>query len=566
MMLKNRWVWGALVAMLLSAGMALAGNDPFGVDVSRIQQGTGVVVSVRFKIPSGYHVYADQLAVQSDGKVLTPVEVPVPSTFRDPLLGEERQAYTGDFAAVYSLPEGSVSVEVAYQGCDESTCFFPQKKTFRLGAAAPLQAGSKSAAGESVDDHAAVLPGGVNPVGYIVAGQAAGYLRSDEFLGFLDRLEGRETVAKSGRSMGDRLSHGMALFGADPLEFFKQYGAWWTFLIVILGGLLLNLTPCVLPMIPINLAIIGAGAQDGSKVRGFALGGTYGMGMALVYGVLGVVVVFTGAQFGALNSLPWFNAVMAVVFVLLGLAMFDVFAIDLSRFQGQIGGSGFAAKRGSFLVALVMGGVAALLAGACVAPVVIAVLLLSGKLYAAGAMVGVLLPFVLGLGMALPWPLAGAGLSFLPKPGGWMTWVKRGFGVFIVALAGYYGLLAYQGWMGTGGVQKAKDDGAQHVRADDRNDLDARITGAIGEGRPVFLDFWATWCKNCHAMEATTFREPEVRARLNGYTVIKVQAERPQDSAVSAVLEEYSVKGLPTYVVLKPNGKTEGRRAEASPR
>lgn len=564
MMLKNRRVRVLLIALLFGAVLAVAGNDPFGVDVRRIPPGTGMAVSVSFKIPSGYHVYADKLAVQSDGKGLIPVEVPVPSTFRDPLLGEERQAYTGDFTAVYSLPEGSVAVDVGYQGCDENTCFFPQRKTFRLGGASPLQRGGKGDAGGSGDYHGEMPPGGVNPFGFIVAGQAAGYLRPDDFLGFLDRLEGRETMARRGRSMGDRLRNGMALFGADPLEFFKQYGAWWTFLIVILGGLLLNLTPCVLPMIPINLAIIGAGAQDGSKVRGFALGGTYGMGMALVYGVLGVVVVLTGAQFGALNSLPWFNAVMAVVFVLLGLAMFDVFAIDLSRFQGQIGGSGFAAKRGSFLVALVMGGVAALLAGACVAPVVIAVLLLSGKLYAAGAMVGVLLPFVLGVGMALPWPLAGAGLSCLPKPGGWMTWVKRGFGVFIVALAAYYGLLAYQGWMGTGGVQKATDDGAQHVRADDRNDLNARIAGAIEQGRPVFLDFWATWCKNCHAMEATTFREPEVRARLNRYTVIKVQAERPQDATVSTVLEEYSVKGLPTYVVLKPKGKTEGRRAEAS--
>ena len=78
-------------------------------------------------------------------------------------------------------------------------------------------------------------------------------------------------------------------------------------LIVLLGGLALNLTPCVLPMIPINLAIIGAGANAGTRRRGFLLGSTYGAAMALVYGVLGLVVVLTAGTFGSLNASPWFN-------------------------------------------------------------------------------------------------------------------------------------------------------------------------------------------------------------------------------------------------------------------
>ena len=89
-----------------------------------------------------------------------------------------------------------------------------------------------------------------------------------------------------------------------------------------------------------------------------------------------------------------------------------------------------------------MGVVAALMAGACVAPVVISVLLLSAHLYGAGMVAGLLLPFLLGLGMALPWPFAGAGLSLLPKPGQWMKWVKYSFGVLILLFAAYYGYLA----------------------------------------------------------------------------------------------------------------------------
>src|SRR5262245_28843972 len=104
-------------------------------------------------------------------------------------------------------------------------------------------------------------------------------------------------------------------------------------LIVFLGGLALNLTPCVLPMIPINLAIIGAGTKAGSRGRGFLLGGVYGAAMALVYGVLGLVVILTAGTFGTLNSSPWFNLGVAALFVVLGLAMFDILVIDFSRFS-----------------------------------------------------------------------------------------------------------------------------------------------------------------------------------------------------------------------------------------
>ena len=90
-----------------------------------------------------------------------------------------------------------------------------------------------------------------------------------------------------------------------------------------------------------------------------------------------------------------------------------------------------------------MGAIAALLAGACVAPVVIQVVLFASQLYSAGNASALALPFVLGLGMALPWPIAGAGFAALPKPGAWMNKVKYVLGVFILVTAAYYGYLAY---------------------------------------------------------------------------------------------------------------------------
>jgi hypothetical protein len=113
-------------------------------------------------------------------------------------------------------------------------------------------------------------------------------------------------------------------------------------------------------MIPINLAIIGAGASAQSRQRGFLLGSTYGGAMALVYGVLGLIVILTAGTFGTINSSPWFNLGIAILFVVLGLAMFDVLLIDFSKYSAGIGTS---SSRGSFGLAFTMGAVAALFAG-----------------------------------------------------------------------------------------------------------------------------------------------------------------------------------------------------------
>jgi len=193
--------------------------------------------------------------------------------------------------------------------------------------------------------------------------------------------------------------------------------------------------------------------------------------------------------------------------------------------------------------------------------VVIAVLLLSGNLYAHGAGIGLALPFVLGLGMALPWPLAGAGLTFLPKPGNWMTWVKYGFGVFILIFAFYYFFLAYQGGRGAAPSHQARA-GVYEINASDRGQWAEILRESARTGKPVWVDFWATWCKNCEAMELTTFKNADVQKRLSRYLIVRFQAEKPADPATQVALEFFGIKGLPTYVVLKPVVMQDAARAQ----
>ena len=164
---------------------------------------------------------------------------------------------------------------------------------------------------------------------------------------------------------------------------------------------------------------------------------------------------------------------------------------------------------------------------------------------------GLVLPFVLGLGMALPWPLAGAGLAFLPKPGAWMTRVKYGFGVVILAFAVYYFFLAYRGWFGHA-PERQIQAGVYEVSAITPAQWTTVLNESVKTGKPVFVDFWATWCKNCEAMELTTFRDDAIKRRLANTLVVKFQAEQLTDPATREMLNYFEVKGLPSYMVLKP--------------
>jgi thiol:disulfide interchange protein DsbD len=339
--------------------------------------------------------------------------------------------------------------------------------------------------------------------------------------------------------------------GAPPKGLFEGRGPFAILLLVLAGGLALNLTPCVLPMIPINLAIIGAGARAGSRQRGFVLGASYGAAMAVVYGLLGLIVILTAGTFGTINASPWFNAGIAALFVVLGLAMFDVLVIDFSRFSSAFQPD--SSKQGSVALAFTMGGVAALLAGACVAPVVIQVVLFASDMYAGGNRVALALPFALGLGMAIPWPIAGAGMAALPKPGMWMVRVKQAFGVMILAMAVYYGYLAYTLFdnrrVGQGEVSSSV---AEMLKSGWHSSLAAGLAEAERDGKPVLLDLWATWCKNCLTMDKTTLKAESVTKALSEYVKIKVQAEDLDAPATAELMKRLGAVGLPAYAILRP--------------
>ena len=330
----------------------------------------------------------------------------------------------------------------------------------------------------------------------------------------------------------------------QPTASLEDHALWLIILLVLLGGLAANLTPCVLPLVPINLILIG---------KGWRRGAAYAAGITTAYGVLGLAAALGGLAFGTLQSSPWFNGGVAVVFTILALAMLDLFHLKgLSGLKGLfkgLGRSGSSGARGSSsssgtagpkglmgfdgLKAYMLGLGAATLAGACVEPILIATLLLTAKWFAVGRVWAVVLPFVLGAGMGLPYPFAAAGLSVLPKPGAWMVWVKRVFALVFFIMAGWYG------WQV-----------AQTLTPPTSSKPLTPLT-SLTSAKPVFIKIGAPWCRNCAAMARTTFKDPAVVHELSAYEVREIEIESFADLARYPELAGLDIKGLPAYVVVE---------------
>lgn len=532
-----------LYALVLSGVIGLfvvnaRSQSPFDV-TPRVVENDGVrTLHVAFAIPTNHVLYAEKIALKfGDAGEAVAATLPQPVSVQDKFSGKQKLVFKQSFEALCPLGVTATNLTVHFQGCDEANCYFPEDRTFSI-AANGVVARFDELSEKEISTVASANNWREAVAGMTVVNRGSGYLNEKEFLGFLDKSQSGDAASDAGTT---------------------RTGFWGVLLtmgIILIGGVALNLTPCILPMIPINLAIIGAGAQAGSKKRGFALGATYAAGMAIAYGVLGLFVVLTGSKFGTLNSSPWFNLAIASVFLFLALAMFDVVNVDLSRFQKTPSGDSSGSSKSKFIVAYTMGTVAALLAGACVAPVVISVLLQATTLHAKGITVGLLLPFLLGLGMGLPWPFAGAGLSFLPKPGKWMVRVKYGFGVMIVLFGAYYGHLAYGLFRSSSDINaQARTGGESTAVATFSDELVKAMEASKKDGLPVFIDFYASWCKNCSAMEHSTFAADAVKKKLSGYHEVRFQAEHPNESPAKEVLDHFKVMGLPSFVVLTPESR-----------
>lgn len=378
-------------------------------------------------------------------------------------------------------------------------------------------------------------------------------------------------------------------------------GFLWSFVLMFLAGLGASLTPCVYPMIPITMAIIGA--KGGGRAKGFLLSLALVLGMAVTYTTLGVVAAKSGAAFGAFAQKPAFLIPVSLLFAVFSLSLFGAFEFRLpaglaARLQGDGSRSGLG---GAFVMGLVLGPLSA----PCVGPIVGSVLV--GIAQHGQVWLGASQLFVFSLGMGVLFLAVGTFSAGLPRSGDWLTRLKQFMGLIVLGFAAWNVRLLVPGWandamwaavmlVGAGvfgafeaavglvpslrraagllglvlglllgvkavesglGVQLLPRGGRVEAQAPAPslwldNDYEGALAKAKAEHKLVLVDTYAQWCAQCKELDEKTWPDPAVQAwiRQNAVAVrIDTDKVRP-DLATKLHIQSY-----PTVLLLDPEGR-----------
>ncbi len=206
---------------------------------------------------------------------------------------------------------------------------------------------------------------------------------------------------------------------------------------IFFGGMLVSMTPCVYPMIPITLSIIGARSAESKPIVGFLRSFVFVLGIATIYTVLGLIVALSGGTIGFLLQSKGFLIVLSVLFIVMGLSMLGLFNLQLPpAVASKLQGSG---NRGGFLGAFLLGITTGVVASPCGSPVLVGILALAGA--GGQAILGAIMLFTYALGIGMLFLVLGTFPSFLskvPKSGVWMEDVKKMLGLVLIIASFYY--------------------------------------------------------------------------------------------------------------------------------
>jgi thioredoxin:protein disulfide reductase len=533
-------------------------------------------VRLNWEIADGYYLYRGRIKVNtaSTSAQLGAPQFPAGQVKTDEYFGKQ-EVYHHELVVTVPIARASAGpidlpLQVTYQGCaDAGLCYPPQTKTLlvRLAVAGAAAGGAPGAAGAG-SGVAAVA--GSTPA----PGTGAAFL-SQEW--FSNALRGNLLIA-------------LACF--------------------YLGGLVLSLTPCVLPMVPILSGIIVGSGKPITASRSFSLSVSYVLGMAVTYAIAGVASAAAGKEVQAMFQQWWVIALFAALFIVLAMSMLGLFTLQMpAAAQSRLAELSNRQSAGTFGGVALMGALSALIVTTCVAPVLVGALLVisqTGAIARGGAAL-----FAAGIGMGTPLLIVGASAGrLLPKPGPWMELVKRLFGVLMLAVAVWMLarivpervslalwsvpalVLAWLLWnsirersalsigLRTAGIAAAlygialaagsalggndplapipglaKPLPTLEFRAiHSVADLDREVTKARAQGRSVLVDFSADWCTSCKEMERYTFTDPAVQAALSNTVLLRANVTQ-NDADDQALLQRFGIFGPPTIAFYGADGR-----------
>jgi thiol:disulfide interchange protein DsbD len=540
----------------------LPAEQAFGLSVEVCDKN---VLLANFKVTPGYYLYRDKLIFSLEGNKakIARIELPKGDTKNDPNFGQI-EVYHQSFQAKIVLEHADLTrpltLNASYQGCsDKGLCYPPIEKQI------------------------------VVELAQFVCNSPA------------------PAVTSSPENENTQIA-----------KVFKQ-GSFWLIITFFFGaGLLLSLTPCVFPMIPILSGIIVGRGHKITHMHAFILSLAYVLGMAITYAVAGVAAGYSGNLLSNALQTPWVLGSFAALFVVLSLAMFGLYELQLpTALQSKLSETSNKLHGGHLSGVFGMGALSAIIMGPCVAAPLAGALLYISQTH--DAVLGGVALFVLALGMGVPLLIIGTSAgAILPKAGAWMEAIKRSFGILMLAMAiwiiapvipvnaqmllwaallifmaiylhaldplphsahgvskfgkgvGILALLLGVAYL-IGALSGARDilrplgnivrstveplSAPRFERVKSAAELDVRIAQA--NGKTVILDFYADWCVSCKEMERFTFSDAKVQAKLKDAVLLQadVTANSEDDKAL---LQRFQLFGPPATLFFDRQGKEQG--------